>query len=162
LNPATVLCYHSRCEARNACISNGCGVRFQLFQRCPHPAPSPNERDLKITIGGFLQGGNQEQKIDGVCGTDDTRHVLNCDIYNGLPNWRIAELVIKLAWAPYSDDNVRDYRERVSIPPLTTASTHVLLGTQLPADTIILGKILKHYHWLIIGAKAVPVQPTVH
>jgi len=127
-------------------------------REAPIPPPAPNEQDLNITIGGFIQGGNEQQKMDGVCNTDDTRHVLNCDIYNGLPGWRVTELVIKLAWAPYSDDNVRDYRQRVSILPQTTASLHVLLGTQLPADTKIRGKTLRHYHWLIIGAKAVPAQ----
>jgi len=133
-------------------------VVFGCSREAPIPPPSPIEQDIKITVGGFLQGGNEQQKIDGVCDTDDTRNVLNCDIYNGLPNWRVTELVIKLAWAPYSDENVRDFRARVSILPLTTSSMHVLLGTQLPADTRVLGKILKHYHWLIVGAKAVPAQ----
>jgi hypothetical protein len=125
------------------------------------PPPSPHAQDLKITTGGFIQGGDEQQKIDGVCDTDDSRKVLHCDIYNGLSHWQVTELKIKLAWSPYSDDNVRDYREGVSIAPMTTASIQILLGTQLPPDSRINGKILKHYHWLIDGAKAVPAHSTL-
>jgi len=124
----------------------------------PIPPKAPIEQDLRITFGGFLQGGDERQKIDGVCNADDTRSVFNCDIYNGLPNWLVTELVIRITWAPYSHGDVRDYRERVSIPPLTTASLNFRLGMQLPDSTSFRGQISRHWDWLVVGAKAIPAQ----
>src|ERR1700692_2311943 len=70
------------------------------------------ERDLQITFGGFVKGGNEEEKIEGTCRSVETGNVLNCDIYNGLTGWRITELVIRITWAPYSAEDVRDFRRR--------------------------------------------------
>ena len=122
------------------------------------PPKAPIEQELKITFGGFLQGGNEQQKIDGVCSTDGTRSVLKCDIYNGLPSWRVTELVIRVTWEPYSDEDVRDFRERVSIPPLTTGTMNFRLGAQLPDNTSLRGQLQTHWSWLVVGAKAVPAQ----
>jgi hypothetical protein len=105
-----------------------------------------------------MQGGDEHQKIDGVCGTDETRNVLNCDIHNGLQDWRVTELVIRVTWAPYSEDDVRDFRQRISIAPLTTETIHVRLGAQLPTDTYLLGKADSHWSWLVVNAKGVPAQ----
>jgi len=44
---------------------------------------TPTARDLPITYGGFISGGDERQKIEGVCTANYGRNVLNCDIYNG-------------------------------------------------------------------------------
>jgi hypothetical protein len=132
---------------------------FCSCRSASRPTKAPIEQDLRITVGGFLEGGDEQQKLDGVCGTDDTRNVFNCDIYNGLPNWGITELVIRVVWAPYSAGNVRDFREQVSIPPLTTASLRFRLGTQLPEDTMLFhGRTQQHWEWLVVGAKGIPAR----
>jgi hypothetical protein len=118
----------------------------------PIPSKAPVEQELKITYGGFLQGGNEQQKIGGACSLDGTHSVLNCDIYNGLPDWQLTELLISIGWSPYSHEDVRDFRQRVSISPLTTVSVNFRLGIQLP----------KEWSWLIVGAKAIPAQSTSH
>ena len=121
-------------------------------------AVRPPEQDLRITYGGFLDGGDESQKIEGTCSTDDTRSVLTCDIYNGLPKWQVTALIIRVTWAPYSQADVRDFSERVSIQPLTTGTVRFKLGKQLPADTVFPGRRLSHWNWLIVGARALPIS----
>src|SRR5712664_1117059 len=43
------------------------------------------EQELPLTFGGFLKGGPEDERLDGVCGPDPSRNVVECDIYNGLP-----------------------------------------------------------------------------
>jgi len=129
---------------------SGCS---DVFHTLSNP---PAERDLKITLGGFLKGGNEQQTIDGVCGTEPARNVVNCDIYNGLPNWKLTEVVICITWYPYSESEIRYFRQRVSIFPLTTASLSMRIGAQLPADTSIFGKTQQHWSWLVFSAKGIP------
>jgi hypothetical protein len=105
----------------------------------------PSEQDLRITFGGFLEGGNENQKIEGTCSTDDTRSVLTCDIYNGLPKWQITALIIRVTWAPYSQADARDFQERVTIRPLTAGAVRFKLGKQLPADEVLLGRLARHW-----------------
>jgi len=117
----------------------------------------PPEQDLRITYGGFLDGGDHNQKIEGTCSTDDTRSALTCDIYNGLPKWQVTALIIRVTWAPYSQADVRDFSERDTIQPLTTGTVRFKLGKQLPADEVFSGRRLSHWSWLIVGAKARPL-----
>jgi hypothetical protein len=123
-------------------------------QTSPKTKEEPREQDLRLTYGGFIYGGPQDQKLDGICGPDWTRNALECDIYNGLPNWKVTEITLRVAWDPYGDDNVRLFRQRVSIPPLTTEKVTVMLGTRLPNDTIIGKQPAEHWNWLIVAAKA--------
>jgi hypothetical protein len=118
-----------------AVVTSGCSPR------------KPIERDLQITLGGFVKGGNEQEKIEGTCTPVETGNVLNCDIYNGLAGWRITELVIRITWAPYSAEDVRDFRQRVTITPLTTVPVNLLLGMQLPG---------MRWGWIVVGAKGVP------
>jgi hypothetical protein len=58
------------------------------------------EQELPLTFGGFLKGGPEDERLDGVCGPDLSRNVVECDIYNGLPGWRITEITIKVVILP--------------------------------------------------------------
>ena len=102
-----------------------------------------------ITFGGFLKGEDERQKIEGTCRPADFGNALTCDVYNGLPKWRVTELVIRITWAPYSNSDVRDFRERVSIAPLTTVAVSFRLGTQLPVT---------RWSWLVVAAKGVELE----
>jgi hypothetical protein len=117
----------------------------------------PPEQNLRITYGGFLDGGDENQKIEGTCAADDTRSVLTCDIYNGLAKWQVTALVIRVTWSPYSQADVRDFSESNTIQPLTTGTVRFKLGKQLPADEVFSGRRLSHWSWLIVGAKARPI-----
>jgi hypothetical protein len=121
------------------------------------PLDQPPEQNLRITFGGFLDGGDENQKIEGTCSIDDTRSALTCDIYNGLPKWQITSLIIRVTWAPYSQDDVRDFQERVTIRPLTTGTVRFKLGKQLPSDEVLRGLHVHHWAWLVVGAKARPI-----
>lgn len=129
-----------------------------------HAAPvarALTEQDLPITIAGFLQGGNEQEKIDGVCGTDETRNVLNCDIHNGLSGWTITESTLGLLYWPYKDDDVRYYRISKAIAPLTTEHISIRLGLQLPPDEMPVGRKtqgIRHWRWLIVRAKGRPAK----
>ncbi len=112
------------------------------------------EQDLRITFGGFLENHPEGGKLNGVCGTDDTRNVLNCDIYNGLLDWTVTEIILAVIWSPYGDDDKRYYRVHVSIEPLTTERTTVSLGLQLPPDDMV----GHHWHWLIASARGYRVK----
>ena len=82
----------------------------------PHAA-SPKEvpeQDLKITYGGFMQNGPEDQLLDGVCGTDVTRNTVNCDIHNGLMGWNVTEITFQV------------------VAPETTNNTTIVNGYQLP------------------------------
>jgi hypothetical protein len=125
------------------------------------PVPRPDaEQDLVLTFGGFLQGGDERQKLEGVCGTDQTRNVLSCDIYNGLQGWTVTELTFVITWTPYEEKNKRTFAQRVSIEPLKTEHVDIRLGLQLPPDTqfrnkrgVPIGQPQNHWAWLIVGAK---------
>jgi hypothetical protein len=97
-------------------------------------SPVRGEQDLRITFGGFVENHPEGGKLGGVCGTDDTRNVLNCDIYNGLLDWTVTEITLLVTWSPYGDDDKRYYRVPVSIEPLKTERVSVRLGLQLPPD----------------------------
>jgi hypothetical protein len=135
-----------------------------------HTAPRPEEKKvvtaqspqgMSITLGGFVENHPEGGTLNGVCGTDDTRNVLNCDIHNGLLKWTVTEVTIGVTWSPYKDDDVSYYRETVSLEPLKTAQVSLRLGTQLPPDTFITLKnrapiTTKHWSWLIANAKGIP------
>jgi hypothetical protein len=120
---------------------------------------SKQEQDLVITFGGFIKDGPETEKLEGVCGTDYTRNVLNCDIYNGLLSWNVTELTFEIVWSPYNDETKRFFRNRVSIPPMTTSHVSFSLGMQLPPDVVsksrngIAPKTYERWSWIIAGAK---------
>lgn len=138
-----------------------------VLTACNNATPTPEtaakaskrEEDLVITFGGFLKDGPESEKLDGVCGTDLTRNELNCDIYNGLLSWNITEVTFEITWSPYQDEEKRFFRNRVSIPPMTTSHLSIKLGMQLPPDDMIKTRSnvapthLRHWSWLIAGAK---------
>jgi len=122
----------------------------------PHPAKPPIEQDLKLTYGGFLDGGDEHQQISGVCKPDLTRMSLGCDLYNGLPNWNLTKVVIRVVWIPYASDSTRDFQEQVWIPPLTTSHMDFRLGFTLPDDTTTYGHRERHWSWILVAATGTP------
>lgn len=127
------------------------------------PKDSPQEQDLRITLGGFIENHPERGALGGVCGTDTTRNVLNCDIYNGLLDWAVTEITLVVTWLPYDDNNKRYYREPVSIGSLKTSPVSVRLGLQLPLADVVKRRngaptTMKHWAWAIVGAKGLPRQ----
>lgn len=133
---------------------------------CERQTPSPKEppreevQELTITLGGFLPGQPESEKIDGTCGLDLTRTVLTCDVYNGLPKWKIRELTFIVGRAPYEDADRRYYRVPASIEPLSTEQLTIRLGQTLPPDDVINLRQRKpttihHWMWQIVGARGV-------
>jgi hypothetical protein len=114
------------------------------------------EQDLRITFGGFVENHPEGGQLGGVCGTDTTRNVLNCDIYNGLLEWTVTEITLAVTWSPYRDDDKRYYRVRLSIESLKTERVSVRLGLQLPPDDVVGTRTMKHWAWLIAGARGTP------
>ncbi len=118
------------------------------------------EQEIRLTFGGWVDGKAQDEKLDGVCVPESTRSILECDIYNGLPNWTITEVIVRVAWSPYIDENVRSFKVITNIKPMTTEHAKIRLGLQLPRDTYQ-GRLTrdpnlqwqKHWGWLIVGAK---------
>lgn len=164
------MCVGSRdCSCRSQVVLSGLMNRpatslvlaALLVSGCSKKTPGSSnglaEQNLAVTLGGFIQGGDEHQAIDGVCRVDQPRTSMTCDIYNGLPQWKITELSIRVTWFPYSTSNVRDFRERISIPPLTTGTVSFPLGLQLPADTSVQGHASAHWSWIVAAAKGVPV-----
>jgi hypothetical protein len=93
--------------------------------------PKP-EQELAITFGGFVQNGPEDERLDGVCGTDATRNVVNCDIHNGLMDWDITEVTFQIVRD--GDDSQHYYRERLQIAPLQTGHATMRLGMQIAPD----------------------------
>jgi hypothetical protein len=115
------------------------------------------ESNLRITFGGFIDGGDENERIEGVCRPDVSRTSLSCDMHNGLSRWRVTELVFRIARSPYSEQDARDIRTQVTISPMSTESVIVKLGMRLPEDEVLGGRVLSHWSWLVVGASAVPV-----
>lgn len=116
------------------------------------------EQDLRITFGGFVEDHPEGGKLEGVCGTDYTRNVLNCDIYNGLLGWTVTEFTIVVTWSPYKDEDKRYYRTPLRIEPFATERCTIRLGVQLPPDEYprYRGRTfpaIRHWSWLIASAK---------
>ncbi len=111
------------------------------------------DQDLRITFGGFVGDHPEGGKLEGICGPDDTRSALDCDIYNGLVDWTVTEIVLAVVWSPYEDENKRYVRVSVSIEPLKTERVSVRLGLQLPPDTVLGARPMKHWGWQIMGAR---------
>jgi hypothetical protein len=126
-------------------------------------ASEPSEQDLKITYGGFVQNGPEDQLLNGVCGTDATRNVLNCDVHNGLVDWNVTEVTFQVI-PTAGDAEQHYYRERLSIAPLQTEHVSIRLGMQLPPDTYIKfrgrpgGQTMTHWDWLIVRANGKPAK----
>jgi hypothetical protein len=146
-------------SALNVLASSGCAN-----QAAPTPHESlTQEQVLPLTFGGFLKDGPEAEQVQGVCGTDDTRNLLNCDIYNGLPGWTITEVTLVITWSPYEKENVRYYQVPIVIEPRTTEHVTVRLGLQLPPDDILKlprGKVARssRWHWQNAGAKGYPAK----
>ena len=121
------------------------------------------EQVLPLTFGGFLKDGSETEKIGGVCGTDDTRILLNCDIYNGLSGWTISEVTLDVIRVASEGDSARRYNVPITIKPLTTEHVTVRLGLQLPPDTVFKsphGKVTtrQRWAWQSVGAKGYPAK----
>lgn len=149
---------HSLVFAVAACALFGCQAT-QIYEKPKEPPP----QDLRITSGGFVESHPERGTLHGVCETDATRTVLNCDIHNGLLDWTVTEITIGVTWSPHEDDDKRYFRESVSIEPLMTSQVSVRLGLQLPLDDVIKSRSLppkrmKHWSWLIADAKGVPLH----
>lgn len=130
----------------------------------PQPSTSPEPQDLALTLGGFLAGGPQSERVTGQCGPAPTRDVLTCDIYNGLPKWTLQEVTLVVVWTPYRDEERRYFQVPVSIEPLSTKQVTVRLGLTLPADEVFPPartgepRLIRHWSWLIVGAKGIRAQ----
>lgn len=114
--------------------------------------------DLPLTYGGFLKDGPQTERIDGTCRPDNSRTILSCDLYNGLPGWTLTEVTLRLTRSPYKDEDVRDYKAAVVIKPFTAENVTIRLGLQLPADDHFRKYIFSHWGWLLVGAKGYPTR----
>lgn len=126
------------------------------------PPSTPKEQELTLTLGGFIAGGPTDQKVEGICGLDPAHTTLQCDIYNGLRDWRITEVTVQVVWSPYEAAQVRLFRQRVAIAPLTTAKVNIHLGVQLPPDSQYSSRTgrlpaVRHWSWLVSGARAIHV-----
>jgi hypothetical protein len=122
-----------------------------------NPKPEP-EQDLVITFGGFLQNGPQDELLNGQCGPNLSRDVLQCDIHNGLMKWNITEITFQVIRGGDPENEHHYYRERASIASLQTETITVKLGMQLPTDTYFKERnghvdTFTHWNWLIVGAK---------
>src|ERR1035437_8915361 len=74
-------------------------VSLACVERTPSGDVNPREepeQDLKITYGGFIQNGPEDQLLDGQCGSDAMRNVLKCDVHNGLMDWNITEVTFQV------------------------------------------------------------------
>jgi hypothetical protein len=74
-------------------------VTLAREESTPSPDVTPKEepeQDLRITYGGFIQNGPENQLLDDVCGTDVRRNVVNCDVHNGLLNWTVTEVTFQV------------------------------------------------------------------
>jgi hypothetical protein len=131
-------------------------------------APAPHEsvkqeQPLPLTFGGFLKDGPEAERVGGVCGTDYTRNLLNCDIYNGLPGWIITEITLVVTWAPYEKNDSRYYQIPIIIEPRMTEHVTLRLGLRLPPDDVFKlphGKVQtsSHWHWQTVGARGRPAK----
>jgi hypothetical protein len=133
------------------------GCQITRIPETPNAAPQEDQA-LRITFGGFIENQPERGKLEGVCGTDATRNVLNCDIHNGLLDWTITEITMAVTQSPYNEDDTKYYREAVSIESLKTGHISIRLGLQLPADDVInrhsgAAATLSHWSWLIASAK---------
>jgi hypothetical protein len=120
------------------------------FSNCGSQSHDNVKRDqiLPLTLGGFLKDGPETERVTGMCRADNTRTLLNCDIYNGLPGWAITEVTLAVSWSPYEKDDVRYYQVAAMIKPRTTEHVTVRLGLQLPARWV----------WQNMGAKGYPAK----
>lgn len=128
------------------------------------PQPKvPPDQELQLTMGGFLPNGPEDEKVDGICSPGPTRSALECDIHNGLPNWRLTKVTFVVTWAPYGDDDKKYYRVPISIEPLATAHCTFSLAAVLPSDDIYPNKgraptAVHHWGWSILTARGRPVK----
>jgi hypothetical protein len=131
--------------------SFGCGDRNILST----DQEAKREQALPLTFGGFLKDGPEADRVSGVCGTDDTRDLLTCDLYNGLPEWTITEITLVVTLSPYGKDDARYYQVPTLIKPRTTEHVTVRLGLLLPTDLSNLpqSKPIQRWNWLVAGAK---------
>ena len=109
-----------------------------------------------------MRDGPEDQLLDGVCGTNATRNVLECDVHNGLMGWYVTEITVQVMRT--GDEERHYYRERVSIVPLRTVHVAIRLGMQLPPDDYIKvrgrpgGQSRTRWSWLIVKASGIPAE----
>jgi len=119
-----------------------------------------SDQELTLTFGGFVVGGPEDERVQGVCSLTEGRTVLECDIYNGLTKWTLTELTTVVTWSPYGPDDKRYYRTSVSAEPLTTSHITIRLGVVLPRDEYLgtgrNAQPLTHWGWQTVGARGRP------
>jgi hypothetical protein len=130
------------------------------------------EQELPLTFGGFLKGSPEDERLDGVCGPDPSRNVVECDIYNGLPGWRITEITIKVVILPSFKErpsasnnwDAKQYRVPVEIRPMMAEHIAVRLGLRIPPDEYSArgkgkGPVnLERWSWQLTGAKGYSIH----
>jgi hypothetical protein len=117
-----------------------------------HPTePVQSDQQLPLTLGGFVLGGAENERVQGVCYLGTGREVLECDMYNGLTKWTLTELTIVVTWFPYNDDDKRYYRTPVVVEPLTTSRITARLGLVLPREK-------SKWAWQTVGARGRPAK----
>ena len=103
--------------------------------------------------------------MDGICGPNVQREILECDIHNHLMDWTIPELTFQVILRDEIRNTKEDssphhyYRQEVTIPPLQSAHITMTLGMQLPRDDQMMshnrpiGAPIQHWGWQIVNAK---------
>lgn len=119
-------------------------------------SPKSVERQITLTYGGFISGGDENQKVEGICTPSADRTALQCDIYNGLPEWKLTVVALRIARSA-PDIDTHEYHMRVSIPPMTTQTVTIKLGLRLPDDEGLYSHPTTHWGWLLVGAAGIPL-----
>jgi hypothetical protein len=108
------------------------------------PSAPSHTQELQITLGGFIAGHSESEKVTAVCGITPAHEMLKCDFYNGLPELALTEITVVVVWSPYNDNDKRYFKIPVSLNPLTSEHQEIRLGLLIPQD--------KHWGWQIVGA----------
>lgn len=69
-------------------------------QRTGKPDRPPADHEILLTLGGFIPGGDENQRVEGTCTPAASRDALSCDIYNGLTGWKLTQLRFRVTWSP--------------------------------------------------------------
>jgi hypothetical protein len=137
---------------------SGCGNHEAVAKR----EDLQTDQVLPLTLDGFLKGSSDVEQVAGICTPDSTRTSLNCDLYNGLAEWTITELTLRVTWSPFENNDARSYRITTAIKPITTERVTVRLGLKLPDDdvSVVAGKLRanSHWAWQNVGAKGKPAK----
>ncbi len=125
---------------------------------CSRPPSSVREQELPITLSDDHHEGGS---ITGWCSlNEDTGDELTCEFHNGLADWTVTELTIRVTDyyftkhypTSYFRPEVRDYRVRVRIEPLTVERTPTF-KLAMSLFTGLRGAF--DWDWKVVGARGV-------